>query len=240
MTVITIPIIPGPDPFSRNHVFIISVVYQLPFGRGQKYLSGVSKPANLLIGGWQLTQPLKWSSGLPWTPSIGECNDVSDGSVPCRPNIISPAFHTGVSRNPATGVVSFFTPVAPLSYNLLPSLNGQDSCTFARPVSGPFALPAAPSETRALTPSPDLAVPGQTSPWPRTLPSPSASSRNSASMLTTSLIIRCWALTALRATPALTAAALPARLPTSSRTARQVRRRACANCSLVCVSLSNP
>jgi hypothetical protein len=47
-----------------------------------------------------------------------------------------------VKRDPATGVVSWFTPVAPLSYNLLPSLNGQDSCTFARPTSGAFALPA--------------------------------------------------------------------------------------------------
>jgi Carboxypeptidase regulatory-like domain/TonB dependent receptor len=132
----------GPDQFNRNHVFIISVVYQLPFGHGQKYMSGISKPANFLIGGWQLTQTLNWSSGLPWTPSIGECNNVSDGGVPCRPNILGPAFQQSVKRNPATGVVSWFTPVAPLSYNLLPSLNGQDSCTFARPTSGAFALPA--------------------------------------------------------------------------------------------------
>jgi hypothetical protein len=64
------------------------------------------------------------------------------GSNVCRPDIVSPIFHTGVSRNPTTGVVSYVTSVAPLSYNLLPSLAGQDSCTFARPVSGPFALPA--------------------------------------------------------------------------------------------------
>jgi hypothetical protein len=132
----------GPDQFSRNNVFIVSAVYQLPFGRGQKYMSGISKPMNFLIGGWQLTQTLNWSGGLPWTPSIGECGNVSDGGVPCRPNIASPTFHTGVSRDPATGIVSYFTPVAALNYNLLPSLNGQDSCTFARPVSGAFSLPA--------------------------------------------------------------------------------------------------
>ncbi len=132
----------GPDPFSRNHAFIFNIVYQLPFGHGQKYMSGISKPANFLIGGWQVTQTLNWSGGIPWTPSIGECGNVSSGGVPCRPDIVSPVFHTGVSRNPTTGVVSYFTPVAPLSYNLLPSLNGQDSCTFARPTSGGFALPA--------------------------------------------------------------------------------------------------
>jgi hypothetical protein len=132
----------GPDQYNRNHAFIANVVYMLPFGHGQKYLSGISKPANFLIGGWQVTQTLNWSGGLPWTASIGECGNISSGGVPCRPDIVSPTFHTGVSRNPTTGVVSYFTPVAALSYNLLPSLAGQDSCSFARPVSGAFALPA--------------------------------------------------------------------------------------------------
>ena len=132
----------GPNDMNRDHAFIVSVVYQLPFGRGQKFMGNASKAANLVIGGWTLTQTLNWSGGLPWTPSIGECGTIMTGSAPCLPNIVSPTFHTGVSRNPATGVVSYFTPVAPLTYNLLPSLNGQDSCSFARPTSGGFALPA--------------------------------------------------------------------------------------------------
>ena len=132
----------GPNDMNRNHTFIVNVVYQLPFGRGQKYMSNISKPANFLLGGWTLTQTLNWSGGLPWTPSIGECSNIGSGSAPCLPNIVSPTFHTGVSRNPATGVVSYFTPVAPLAYSLNPSLNGQDSCSFARPTSGGFALPA--------------------------------------------------------------------------------------------------
>ena len=105
----------GPNDMNRNHTFIVNVVYQLPFGRGQKYMSNISKPANFLIGGWTLTQTLNWSGGLPWTPSIGECSNIGSGSAPCLPNIVSPTFHTGVSRDPATGVVSYFTPVAPLS-----------------------------------------------------------------------------------------------------------------------------
>jgi hypothetical protein len=131
----------GPNSLNRNHAFIVSAVYQLPFGRGQKYMSGISKPANFLIGGWTLTQTLNWSGGLPWTPSLGECSAVSDAG-PCRPDKVSSVFHTGVSRDPATGVVSFFTPSAPLTYALNPSLNGQDSCSFAQPKSAAFALPA--------------------------------------------------------------------------------------------------
>jgi hypothetical protein len=52
----------------------------LPFGRGQKYLSGVSRPASFLIGGWQLTQTLNWSGGLPWTASIGAATSPAAGS----------------------------------------------------------------------------------------------------------------------------------------------------------------
>lgn len=131
----------GPNPFNRNHAFIVSAVYLLPFGHGQKYMSGISKPANFLIGGWQITQTLNWSSGLPWTPSIGECGTVSDAG-PCRPDKVAPVFQTGVKRDPTTGVVSWFTPIAPLTYSLNPSLAGQDSCSFARPASAAFALPA--------------------------------------------------------------------------------------------------
>jgi hypothetical protein len=130
----------GPNDMNRNHAFITNVVYQLPFGRGHKWLSSLSKPADLIVGGWQVTQTLNWSGGLPWTPSIGECGQIFTGSAPCEPNKIG-GVQTGVKRNPTTGVVSYFTPVAPLAYSLNPSLNGQDSCLLARPTSGGWALP---------------------------------------------------------------------------------------------------
>ena len=57
----------GPNDMNRNHAFITNVVYTLPFGRGQKFMSNASKAANLVIGGWTLSQTLNWSGGLPWT-----------------------------------------------------------------------------------------------------------------------------------------------------------------------------
>jgi hypothetical protein len=39
----------------------------------------------LLVGGWQLTNTLNYSGGLPFTPSLGECGQISDAG-PCRPN----------------------------------------------------------------------------------------------------------------------------------------------------------
>ena len=129
----------GPNPFNRNQVFVANTIYELPFGRGKKYMSGASRLQDLAIGGWQITNTLTYGTGLPFTPSIGECGTITDAG-PCRPNVIgSQKLSTGVT-NTANGTF-WFTPVAPLAYPLSPANAGLDSCTFARPTSGPFALP---------------------------------------------------------------------------------------------------
>jgi hypothetical protein len=132
----------GPNPDNRQNAFVINTVYELPFGRGKKWMSDASRPVNLLIGGWQISNTLNWSSGLPWTPSIGECGQVSDAG-PCRPDAIgNQKLNTGVTH--ANGATYWFVPVSPLSYGneINPANAGKDSCTLARPTSGPFALPA--------------------------------------------------------------------------------------------------
>jgi hypothetical protein len=129
----------GPNDLNRNHAFIANVVYQLPFGHGKKYASGVSKGWDYVIGGWQLTQTFNWSGGLPFTPSIGECSQIFSGSAPCLPNKIG-SFNTGVTHK--GGNTYWFQPVAPLSYGTLAvAQNNTDSCLLARPTSGGWALP---------------------------------------------------------------------------------------------------
>jgi hypothetical protein len=132
----------GPDPFSRNHVFVMSTVYELPVGRGKKFLGDINRWEDLAIGGWQISNTVNYSGGLPWTASVNECSGyINDGSGPCRPNYNpSAGFSTGPRE--INGVPFEFTPVAPLIYPLTPADNGVDSCTLGRPVSGPFSLPA--------------------------------------------------------------------------------------------------
>jgi len=73
----------GPDDFNRNHVFVVNTVYELPIGRGKKFMGDAGRISDLLIGGWQLTNTLNYSGGLPFTPSIGECGpDFRCGAVP--------------------------------------------------------------------------------------------------------------------------------------------------------------
>jgi hypothetical protein len=130
----------GPNPNNRDHVFVINTVYELPVGKGKKFMGSANRAADLILGGWQITNTLNWSGGLPWTPSIGECGAISDAG-PCRPNVTSGRLATGVTQT-SSGTF-WFTPVAPLSYGsqVSPATAGLDSCTFARPTSGPFALP---------------------------------------------------------------------------------------------------
>jgi Carboxypeptidase regulatory-like domain/TonB dependent receptor len=130
----------GPDPFSRNSVFVVSTVYELPFGRGKKFMGDSGRAKDLVLGGWQLSHTINWSSGLPWTPKIGECGNISDAG-PCRPDLLrNGAFKIGPQR--VNGVLYEFVPVPALAYSVTPADLGKDTCTLARPVSGKFALPA--------------------------------------------------------------------------------------------------
>jgi len=135
----------GPDDFNRDHVFVLSTVYELPIGRGKMFLGDASRLTNLLIGGWQISNTTNWSGGLPFTAKIGECGHISDvhtasDDVSCRPDLLpGQSFSTGLHRD-AKGNLTWFTPVAPLAYGAVPA--GVDACTLARPTSGPFALPA--------------------------------------------------------------------------------------------------
>ena len=55
----------GPDDFNRNHVFVVNTVYELPIGKGKKFMSDAGRVTDLLIGGWQVTNTLNYSGGLP-------------------------------------------------------------------------------------------------------------------------------------------------------------------------------
>jgi hypothetical protein len=106
------PIAYGPDDQTRNHVWVTNIVYELPFGRGKTFGGNASRLMDAVIGGWQITNTTNWSSGLPWTPSFGECTAEEDVGV-CRPNKGSGSFHMGAGKfDPIKHIQPYFTPVA--------------------------------------------------------------------------------------------------------------------------------
>lgn len=118
----------GVDDNNRRHVFLVSGLYELPFGKGKMFASSVPRWLDYLVGGYELSGVTTWSSGLPFTPSYNECNADRD-TGPCRPNL-SGGFATGVTHT-ANGLF-FFLPVAPLA------TNGAVSGPFSRPGIGQF------------------------------------------------------------------------------------------------------
>ena len=74
----------------RRFVFNLNQIYELPFGRGQKYLRNVSRPMDYLVGGWKLSGIWLYQSGIPFTPSYLDCGRDED-TGPCRPNLVGSA-----------------------------------------------------------------------------------------------------------------------------------------------------
>ena len=84
----------GHSSFDVKFINVTSVVYDLPFGKGQSYFSNVNPVMNQFIGGWQLSGINTANSGLPvnvyYSPSTA--NDVTGltaeyrGQAILRPN----------------------------------------------------------------------------------------------------------------------------------------------------------
>ena len=53
--------------FDRTHVFVLSSLWELPFGRGRSFGANMSSVLNTIVGGWQLNTIYHWQSGNPLT-----------------------------------------------------------------------------------------------------------------------------------------------------------------------------
>jgi hypothetical protein len=100
------------------------------------YASGVSRAVDTIIGGWQISGTMNWSSGLPWTPTLSGsvCNLEQDTGI-CRPTRGSGSFHYGAGKfvHDNTGhYVQFFNPLVDASGNSLLA-NGGNLQGFADP-----------------------------------------------------------------------------------------------------------
>jgi len=68
---------------TRRHRMVTTLLYQLPFGRGRKFLSGAPRSVDLLLGGWQLSTILTLQSG-PFLTPVFTGGDPSGTNAPSR------------------------------------------------------------------------------------------------------------------------------------------------------------
>jgi hypothetical protein len=110
----------GPADWDRTHNFTVSLVAELPIGRGRMFLSDVSPMMNMFVGGWQFNTNTFIMSGLPFNVSYrGAGADRDTG--PNRPDLV------GDPDGPQTRTEWFnATPI------------GESGSAFGRPAQGTF------------------------------------------------------------------------------------------------------
>ncbi len=108
----------GLSQINLNHNFTASVIYDLPFGKGQKFGGNLKGLANALAGGWELTVIEKATSGFPIF--VYDSNNTSGANLEntnaqsfirpnqsCNPVLSNPTlaewFNTSCFSQPAAG-----------------------------------------------------------------------------------------------------------------------------------------
>ena len=75
----------GRDSNVRDQQLTTYGSYDLPFGKGKKYMPDANHVTDAIVGGWQISDVSQWSGGLPFTLGYNECgSNIVTG--PCDPS----------------------------------------------------------------------------------------------------------------------------------------------------------
>jgi carboxypeptidase family protein len=127
----------GRSEFNVDHRLVSSFVWELPFGKGKKYASGVSSVANHVIGGWQVNGIVTFQAGFPMTISAADVGGLNDTFGTNRADLVGDA-HASLSPTIAKwfNTQAFAQPAAGFLGNSgrgilnLPGLNNWDTGVF--------------------------------------------------------------------------------------------------------------
>ncbi len=83
----------GPATYNVRNVAVVNAVYELPFGRHERYFSGAGRIPSAILGGWTANSIVTLQSGFPFTPQLSY-NPSNNGDTrnPVRP-FANPDFH---------------------------------------------------------------------------------------------------------------------------------------------------
>jgi outer membrane receptor protein involved in Fe transport len=111
----------GPAGWDRKHNFVLSLVAELPIGRGRRYLPSLSPAGDAILGGWQVNTNTIVQGGLPFSVNYKDAGADRDTGGNNRPNL------TGDPDGPGTQEQWFNA--API---------GSSGSAFSRPAPGTF------------------------------------------------------------------------------------------------------
>ncbi|MBI4892052.1 MAG: TonB-dependent receptor [Acidobacteria bacterium] len=71
------------------HRFVASGIYDLPFGKGRKWASGMHPVGEAIFGGWAVGSIVVWASGEPFSAVVsGNPANIGDREIVNRPDIV--------------------------------------------------------------------------------------------------------------------------------------------------------
>ncbi|MGH9752433.1 MAG: carboxypeptidase regulatory-like domain-containing protein [Blastocatellia bacterium] len=116
--------------FDVTHRWVLSYVYDLPFGKGKR-IAPSNKVADLLVSGWQMTGILTMQTGRPFTVLTGT-DQSATGQNADRPNII------GDIRVSNPGPDRWFNPCTRLANGSLRNCQPGEAPVWAQNAAGTF------------------------------------------------------------------------------------------------------
>jgi hypothetical protein len=94
--------------FDARHIISANYVYDLPFGRRQRFLSGTSNWVNQIVGGWSTSGILSYRTGFPFTTHSGAFPINFTQDAPAVFNGNQQAIRQNIHTDPTTGAIQFF------------------------------------------------------------------------------------------------------------------------------------
>jgi hypothetical protein len=97
------PAVKGRNDSLREQQIVSYGNWQIPVGRNRTYLSKSPGWVDEVVGGWEISPIINWSSGLPFTLNYAGCGNNLPGDAPCYPNGRPSSLSTNVGSFNTTG-----------------------------------------------------------------------------------------------------------------------------------------
>jgi hypothetical protein len=88
----------GRSEFNVDHRLVGSFVYDLPFGRGKRFLSDSPGIVDHILGGWQVNGIVTFQAGFPMTITGSDVGGLNDTSGTNRADIVGSIDQSGFNR----------------------------------------------------------------------------------------------------------------------------------------------
>ncbi|MBC8165729.1 MAG: carboxypeptidase regulatory-like domain-containing protein [Bryobacteraceae bacterium] len=93
--------------FDIRHNFNMHGLYDLPFGKGQRYGAQTNPVVDAIAGNWTITGVWRWHSGFPFTPQNGNPRSSSEVLAGAA-TVVGPDFNRDITKSDPSGRPNMF------------------------------------------------------------------------------------------------------------------------------------